>query len=1113
MGIGRRPPPEPRGGAPREGGCPEPPSAGSTADVTAPADAGASTAPADAGASTAPADAGAPGRAAPAALDARRFGHRSTARASEPAQAPEETGCEAQPGRLVADRYRLVGRLGAGAHGEVWAAEDTVVGGEVALKWMRAAGGAGLARVRREITTLRMLRVPGVVRLLDDGIEDGRPFLVMERVEGRPFPGCTARRDGALRRFAWEAIAGATLALLEVLARVHAAGIVHRDLKPENILVGADARPTVLDFGVSRWGDPGGDRLTRAGQILGTPLYLAPEQILGRAVDARTDLYAVGVMLHEALVGRAPHEAEDVQALLRARLATPAPPARELDPELPDAVAQVIDRLLATRSEDRFRSAVEVLAALRGEPAASRAAPSLPRLGGDGPVAAVIAAARAGRSLDVVGAAGSGRSRCLAEAAAALERQGRTVLWTRPARTPLASLQPFVSAREDQAGLRLAEVIAWAEGQLRAVLAGGAVVLADDAPSIDPWSAAILDRCRAGRGTVVRALPAAPEGAGPEDVARLDPLEMAALLPLFAGPDRLLHLREDGARALWERTEGLPARVDAEVTLWTRLGLARWDGGKLAVDRDALDRLGTDLVGAAPASASPPAHLGEPHLEELCGWLALAGHHLELAQLARVMGQPLWRVEGACEALLARGAARRLHGGRVALRGQLDVAWAPARRTAAHRAVAEALAPAQEGRLFHLLAADEAREGAREAAALARRRAAEGHLGAAVGALAEGLRAARQHGPQPLLEEEVELLGAWVEVAFAEGTPHALDRALYELTRARAPRAAVARLDALVRGGIAARGASAFRALELADGIQALDPPALERWRQRVRIVAAAARAAPSLLEEVIDDIQAWASRASEPLSRLCLAEGRARLRYLQGRFDEAAALHAEAAALDPWLTGRIAATLNSAAALLEAFRHREAEARAEAARDLASRCRHAAFEARAEWLVRAARHRRGEAGAPDLELCEAVGRLGVDEVEALVCLNEAAVAFSAGSARVAAELSQRSARAWRELDRPWGALLARCLALASGAAPGDGEARALAERALQCPVPGIGLQALGLLGRTSAEARALLRDQVDRLAAGIPRERWSQRMDVLSVEEAIRGASEHGAG
>ncbi|WP_437657783.1 protein kinase domain-containing protein [Sorangium sp. So ce1182] len=1082
MGTARRPRPEPRGAEPLEGGGSEPP----------------------------PVDEGASARATltvDETTDGRSLGELRTARASEPPQA-EAASAEAQPGRLLADRYKLVERLGEGAHGEVWAAEDIVVRSRVALKWMRGASGAGLARVRREITMLRMLRVPGVVRLFDDGIEDGRPFLVMERVEGRPFPGCAAQGEGAAPRFAWEAIAGATLALLEVLARVHAAGIVHRDLKPDNILVGEGARPTVLDFGVSRWGDPGGDRLTRAGQILGTPLYLAPEQILGRAVDARTDLYAVGVMLHEALVGRAPHEAEDVQGLLRARLATPAPPARELAPELPDVVAEVIDRLLATRSEDRFRSAAEVLSALRGEPAAGRAAPSLPRLGGDAPVTAVIAAARAGRSVDLVGAAGSGRSRCLAEAAAALERAGRAVLWVRPARAPLASLQPLVSTREDQAGLHLAEVIAWVEGQLRAALEGGAVVLADDEPSIDPWSAAILDRCRAGPGTVVRALPAAPACARPGDVVRLEPLDPAALLPLFAGPDRLLHLREDGARALWDRTEGLPARVDAEVTLWTRLGLARWDGGVLALDRDTLDRLGADLPGAAPA-----AHLGEPHLEQLSRWLALAGHHLTLEQLARVMGQPLWRVEGECEALLSRGAARRLPGGRVALRGQLDVPWAPARRALAHRAIAEALAPAQEGRLFHLLAADEARGAAREAAALARRRAAEGQLGAAAGALAEGLRAARQHGPQPLLDEEIGLLAAWVEVAFAEGTPHALDRVLYELTRARAPRAAVARLDALVRAGIAMRGASALRAFELADGIPELEPPALERWRQRVRIVAAAVRSAPSLLEEVLDDIEAWASRTGEPLSLLCLAEGRARLRYLEGRFDEAAAIHAEAAARDPWLTGRIVATLNSAAALLEAFRHREAEERAAAARDLASRCRHPAWEARAEWLVRAARYRRGEASAPDLELVEAVGRLGVDEVEALVCLNEAAVALWAGSTRAAAELSARSARAWKELDRPWGALLARCLSIGCGAAPGEGEVSALIERALRCPVPGIGLQALGLLGRAYPEARGALRDSMDRLAAGIPRERWSQRMDVLSVEEATRDVVEHGAG
>ena len=105
------------------------------------------------------------------------------------------------PGRVIAGRYRLVARLGVGGHGEVWTADDLVLREPVALKWMRFSAGPLLPRIRREITTLRMLRVPGVVRLLDDGVEGDRPFLVMERVEGSPFPGSAAPRPGTPPRF------------------------------------------------------------------------------------------------------------------------------------------------------------------------------------------------------------------------------------------------------------------------------------------------------------------------------------------------------------------------------------------------------------------------------------------------------------------------------------------------------------------------------------------------------------------------------------------------------------------------------------------------------------------------------------------------------------------------------------------------------------------------------------------------------------------------------------------------------------------------------------------------------------------------------------------------
>src|SRR5262245_61805147 len=210
--------------------------------------------------------------------------------------------------RVIAGRYEIAELLGRGGASRVHAARDLVTGARVAVKLLDAGVTDTSPRVRREISALRLLRLPGVVSLLDEGMHEGSPFLVMGVAAGIPFPG----RAGVLP---WDAIAAPTLALLEVLARVHAAGVVHRDLKPSNVLVDTDGRVTVVDFGIS-WGPSLGGQVTSAGTIVGTPEYFAPEQILGESGDARTDLYAVGEMLYESLTGELPHVAADFSELL-----------------------------------------------------------------------------------------------------------------------------------------------------------------------------------------------------------------------------------------------------------------------------------------------------------------------------------------------------------------------------------------------------------------------------------------------------------------------------------------------------------------------------------------------------------------------------------------------------------------------------------------------------------------------------------------------------------------------------------------------------------------------------------------------------------------------------
>ncbi|MDC0746719.1 serine/threonine-protein kinase [Polyangium mundeleinium] len=1004
------------------------------------------------------------------------------------------------PGRVLEDRYTLVRRIGGGAHGDVWAADDRILGERVALKWMRVAHGSMLARIRREITTLRMLRFPGVVRLLDDGVADGRPFLVMEFIEGRPFPG--VEQVAPTQRLPWQTLASPTLALLETLAHVHAAGVVHRDLKPENVLVRPDGRPVVLDFGISQLHAPGSERLTGAGQIVGTPLYVAPEQILARTVDARTDLYAIGVMLYESLTGRVPHETPDVPSMLRARLVKPARPLLELAPDLPPVLGAVIDRLLAARIEDRFDSAADVLAALRGE--SMYVSATLPWLGSRNPVLEMVQAARAGRSIDIVGPRGSGRSRCMHEASEELTAAGFSALWTRPSRAPLGSLHSIVGEPPGGDELRLDGALAHAESALKNVLGAGTVLFADDAERLDPWSAEILGRHPKGPGVVIRAVLLSSADAWADGIVMLPPLDEASLVPLFAGPDRLFHLREDAARILWERTDGLPARIEAELVMWTRLGLARREGGAFVVDRDALGRLQAGLA-SLPGGATAAHDLldDDVHVEETRSWLSLAGRPMTILQLARVMRCAPWRVEAACNALLSLGAVKHHGADRFEGRGRIYLPWSEQQRVEAHRALAGVMQPGDEGRLHHLLASGLVRESAREAVDVAHRHAVEGDLGAATAALAEGLRAARELGSGP---ELTEILSTWAQVAFAGGAPRALDRVLYELSRLRDRDAELGRIEALLRAGIAAPGAGALKALEMADDIGSFSDPELERRRQRIRIVAVAARASSSLIAEVLEEIEAWAEDTGHPLALLCLAEGRALLRYHEGRFQEAAALHAQAAALEPWTTGRIAAMLNSASALLEAFQHDKAALRASEAQALAARCRNPYWEGRAEWLARSAKYRTGQTQGPDFELVDAIARVGALDLEALVCLNEGAAAMRAGARDAGAALADRAATIWRGMGRPFAAMLARALALACGATADAGEVQALAERAMNCKGPGVGIQTLGLLGPIAPEAREQWRDAIAGLVRDVPEASWDQRMDVLSVHESLDG-------
>ncbi len=265
-------------------------------------------------------------------------------------------------GAVLAGRYRLDSVLGRGGMGVVYRAHDRTLDRDVALKLLAdpGVGTAGRARLLREARAAARLNHPHIVSIHDAGETDGTPFIVLELVEGRslreltggaPLPLEVTRRIG--------------LQLCDALAHAHAQGIVHRDLKPENVLVieeHGEISTKLADLGVARLGP--GSHLTADGVIVGTPLYLAPEQALGDPVDGRADLYALGALLYELASGRPPFTGDDPLVIVTQHIHTPAPPLRRLQPELPPAFAATVMRLLAKRPGDRFPSAEDVGRAL-----------------------------------------------------------------------------------------------------------------------------------------------------------------------------------------------------------------------------------------------------------------------------------------------------------------------------------------------------------------------------------------------------------------------------------------------------------------------------------------------------------------------------------------------------------------------------------------------------------------------------------------------------------------------------------------------------------------------------------------------------------------------------
>jgi len=282
-------------------------------------------------------------------------------------------------GTTIDGKYVILKRLGSGGTGKVYEAEHTVIGHHVALKIVsteRAKRPEMLARFQREARICGTIRHPNVGRIFDVGMYAGRPYMVLELHEGQSLADVLDESILPL-----PAIIEITLQVLSALGAVHDAGVVHRDVKPDNTMLtrtlNGDILVKVVDFGISKLitTDIRQRTLTREGSILGSPDYMAPEQLRGQEVDSRTDLYAVGVLLYEAVTGATPFDASNLSDLMVAILRDQVVAPRELRPECPPELDALIVKALSREPSSRFQSAADMARTLEQVRGALRYSP------------------------------------------------------------------------------------------------------------------------------------------------------------------------------------------------------------------------------------------------------------------------------------------------------------------------------------------------------------------------------------------------------------------------------------------------------------------------------------------------------------------------------------------------------------------------------------------------------------------------------------------------------------------------------------------------------------------------------------------------------------------
>jgi formylglycine-generating enzyme required for sulfatase activity/cephalosporin-C deacetylase-like acetyl esterase/predicted Ser/Thr protein kinase len=265
-------------------------------------------------------------------------------------------------GSIFAGRYQVIEELGRGGMGRVYRVLDKKLGEEVALKLIKpeiAADEETIRRFRNELRTARKIGHPNVTRMYDLGEDEGTHYITMEYVRGEDLKSFIRRSS----RLTVDKAVVITGQVAEGLAEAHRQGVVHRDLKPQNIMIDRDGNARIMDFGIAR--SVRSEGITGSGMMIGTPEYMSPEQVEGKAVDPRSDLYSLGIILYEMLTGRAPFMGDSVLSVAMKQRSERAPDPQQQNPRIPASLSRLILKCLEKEPAGRYQSAEDLVTELK----------------------------------------------------------------------------------------------------------------------------------------------------------------------------------------------------------------------------------------------------------------------------------------------------------------------------------------------------------------------------------------------------------------------------------------------------------------------------------------------------------------------------------------------------------------------------------------------------------------------------------------------------------------------------------------------------------------------------------------------------------------------------